>query len=205
MEIRPLAVPHCFEFTPQQHGDDRGVFLEWFRFDELEKAANRSFSLRQANLSTSKRGVVRGIHFSDVPRGQAKYVMAVVGEVVDFMIDLRVGSPTFGQWDSVVLNEESRKAVFIAEGVGHLFAVKSEQATVCYLASDIYRPTGDRTISPLDSQIALDLPFARDELLLSPKDLEGPTLGEAAELGILPSWESCQAVYAENPPLEGAR
>jgi dTDP-4-dehydrorhamnose 3,5-epimerase len=182
--------------TPSQHADDRGVFLEWFRADEIERVTGRSFTLRQANLSSSRRGVARGIHFSDVPPGQAKNVTAIVGSVVDYVIDLRVGSPTFGAWDSVEMDDENRKAVFVPEGVGHLYVAVSDQSTVCYLTSDVYKPQGDRTISLLDPEIGLVLPFTADELVLSPKDDDSLSLAAAREQGVLPSWADCVAVYA---------
>lgn len=182
--------------TPVQHADKRGVFLEWFKEHEFAAATGRGFDLRQANMSVSKRGVVRGIHFADVPTGQAKYVTAVAGKVLDFVVDLRVGSPTFGQWDSVVLDDESRRCVFIAEGLGHLFVAVSEWATVSYLTTDRYRPGSEHGVSPLDAEIALELPFAPGDIELSAKDATAPTLSEALAAGLLPQWTDCLDVYA---------
>ena len=105
MNIRELAIPDSYEITPIQRSDDRGLFLEWYRFDLLEQAIGHPLALRQANTSVSTRGVVRGIHFADVPLGQAKYVTATRGAVLDFVVDIRVGSPTFGEWDSVRLDD----------------------------------------------------------------------------------------------------
>ena len=101
MKIRPLAIEGAFEIIPAQHGDSRGLFLEWYRFDRLAEAVGHPLRLAQANLSVSARGVVRGIHFADVPPGQAKYVTCSRGAVLDAVVDLRVGSPTFGQWEGV--------------------------------------------------------------------------------------------------------
>ena len=98
MKIRPLAVEGAFEIIPAPHGDSRGLFLEWYRFDRLAEAVGHPMRLAQANLSVSARGVVRGIHYADVPPGQAKYVTCSRGAVLDAVVDLRVGSPTFGQW-----------------------------------------------------------------------------------------------------------
>lgn len=155
----------------------------------------RSFDLRQANLSVSSRGVARGIHYSDVPPGQGKYVTAVSGSVVDYVIDLRVGSSTFGEWDSVDLDDSSRKAVFLAEGVGHLFIATSDRAVVSYVTTDVYRPDSDRTVSLRDEGLALDLPMPLGELIVSTKDEEAPTIAEALEMGLLPSWADCLEVY----------
>ena len=193
MAVRSLNVEHCLEFTPTVHADDRGAFLEWFRQDELEAHTGRRFGLMQANLSVSRRGVLRGIHFTDVPPGQAKYVTVVAGEVLDFAVDLRVGSPTFGTWDVVRLDDASRRGVFLPEGIGHAFVALSESATVCYLTTDLYTPERERSLAPLDPRIALDLPT--EALVLSPKDAGAPGLDELEAAGLLPTWDSCVEAY----------
>lgn len=201
MQIRELSVPDAYEITPVQRGDDRGVFLEWYRFDRLAEAVGHPIDLRQANTSVSRRGVVRGIHFADVPRGQAKYVTAVHGAVLDFAIDIRVGSPTFGQWDSVLLDDVDRRAIYLAEGLGHCFVALTDQATVSYLVTDVYNPAAEHGIDPLDAEIGLVFPPEAGEPLLSPKDTEAPGLLEARDAGLLPDYEAVRAFYAE---LDGA-
>lgn len=196
MQVRELSIPDAWEITPIIRGDDRGDFLEWYRFDRLEEAAGRSIDLRQANASVSKRGVVRGIHFADIPRGQAKYVTAMHGAVLDFVVDIRVGSPTFGQWDSVLLDDTDRKAVFLSEGLGHAFVALTDDAVVSYLVTDTYAPTREHGISPSDPTIALRFPPEAGEPLLSPKDQEAPSLEEAREAGLLPTWDDAKAFYA---------
>ena len=195
MQIRELAVPDAYELTPVQRTDDRGVFLEWYRFDEIQEAVGHPLDLRQANMSVSRRGVVRGIHFADVPRGQAKHVKAVSGAVLDFIVDIRVGSPTFGQWDSVRLDTESHKAVYISEGLGHCFVALTDDAAVTYLVSDVYNPAAEHGITPLDPDLDLRFPEEAGEALLSPKDLEAPTLAEAAAAGLLPTWSDMRAFH----------
>jgi dTDP-4-dehydrorhamnose 3,5-epimerase len=195
VQILELAVPGAFEVTPVQHADERGVFLEWFRADLLLEATGRRFELRQSNLSVSARGVLRGIHYSDVPPGQAKYVTVVEGAVLDIVVDLRVGSSCFGQWDAVELTTDNRKAVFLSEGLGHAFVALTEGATVSYLTTDVYRPEGDRTVLPLDPELALDLPFPASELILSTKDRSAPTLADAMARGALPTLAACEVVY----------
>ncbi|WP_043670035.1 dTDP-4-dehydrorhamnose 3,5-epimerase family protein [Clavibacter michiganensis] len=195
MQIRELAVPDAYEITPVQRTDDRGVFLEWYRFDELERVVGHPLDLRQANMSVSKRGVVRGVHFADVPRGQAKHVKAVSGAVLDFIVDIRVGSPTFGQWDSVRLDTETHKAVYISEGLGHCFVALTDDAAVTYLVSDVYNPSAEHGINPLDAEVGLVFPEEAGEPLLSPKDLEAPTLAEAAAAGLLPTWSDMRAFH----------
>ncbi|WP_030149005.1 dTDP-4-dehydrorhamnose 3,5-epimerase family protein [Mycetocola saprophilus] len=195
MQIRELKIPDSYEITPKQFGDDRGLFLEAYRFDRLEEATGRSIKLAQVNTSVSKRGSVRGIHFADVPPSQAKYVMCPRGAVLDFVIDIRVGSPTFGQWDSVLLDDVDRRAIFISEGLGHCFVALTDDATVTYLVNDVYRPDREHGINPLDPEIGLVFPEEAGEPLLSPKDTEAPGLAEAAAAGLLPTWEAARAYY----------
>ncbi len=196
MQIRQLSIPDAYEVTPIQRSDDRGIFFEWYRHDRLEQTIGHSLDLRQANSSTSKKGVVRGIHFADVPIGQAKYVTATHGAVLDFVVDIRVGSPTFGLWDSVVLDDIDHRAVYIAEGLGHAFVALTEGAVVTYLVSDVYRSEREHGINPLDEQLALDFRLPRSELILSPKDVEAPSLAEAASGGLLPSWQATTDYYS---------
>jgi dTDP-4-dehydrorhamnose 3,5-epimerase len=195
VQIRELSVPDSYEVTPKQFGDDRGVFLEWYRFDKLADEIGHSIDLAQANTSVSKKGVVRGIHFADIPPSQAKYVTATHGAIIDFIVDIRVGSPTFGQWDSVLLDDVDRKAVYIAEGLGHAFVALTDKATVSYLVSSTYSAGAEHGINPLDEQVGLVFPSAAGELLLSPKDTDAPSLAEAAESGLLPSWDAARAYY----------
>jgi dTDP-4-dehydrorhamnose 3,5-epimerase len=195
VQIRELKIPDAWEITPIQRGDDRGVFLEWYRFDKLSEVAGHPITLRQSNTSVSKRGVVRGIHFADIPIGQAKYVTAMHGAVLDFVIDIRVGSPTFGEWDTVLLDDVDRRAIYLSEGLGHAFVALTDGAVVSYLVSDTYNPTAEHGINPLDEQIALVFPPEAGEPLLSPKDLEAPSLAEAAATGLLPTWDAAKAFY----------
>ncbi len=135
-----LDVDGAWVFTPRIHRDRRGSFLEWFRNAEVLADIGRSLDVAQANCSVSMRGAIRGVHFSDVPPGQAKYVTCVSGSILDVVVDLRVGSPGYGRWAAVPLNAESRCAVFIAEGLGHGFITLSDKATVLYMCSTPYAP-----------------------------------------------------------------
>jgi len=196
VQIRELKIPDSYEITPKQFGDDRGVFLEWYRFDKLAEVVGHSIDLRQANTSVSKRGVVRGIHFADVPLGQAKYVTATHGAVLDYVVDIRVGSPTYGQWDTVLLDDTDRRAIYIAEGLGHAFVALTDDATVSYLVTDTFNAEREHGIDPLDGQIGLVFPAEAGEPLLSPKDTEAPSLAEAASAGLLPTWDDMRTYYA---------
>jgi dTDP-4-dehydrorhamnose 3,5-epimerase len=195
VQIRELAIPDAYEITPIQRGDDRGVFLEWYRFERLAEAVGHSLDLRQANTSVSRRGTVRGIHFADVPIGQAKYVTAMHGAVLDYAIDVRVGSPTFGRWDTVRLDDVDRRAIYLAEGLAHAFVALTDDAVVSYLVSDIYRPEREHGINPLDEEIALVFPEEAGDLLLSPKDTDAPSLKDAQASGLLPIWDDVTRYY----------
>lgn len=193
MESRPLTIRGAVEFTPAQHGDDRGVFFEHYRFEPLADALGHPFTVRQGNTSVSKRGTVRGIHYALVPPGQAKYVTALSGAVLDFVIDLRVGSPTFATWEAVRLDDVDRRAVYLAEGLGHCFVALTEGAVVSYLVSEVYNPQRELGISPTDPDIGLSFPPEAGELLLSPKDLAAPSLADALASGALPTYDDCIA------------
>src|SRR5690554_5897683 len=119
VSVEPLAVDGAWVMTPRIFSDHRGDFLEWFSHDRAVAAIGQHFAVAQANLSVSAKGVVRGIHFADVPPGQAKYVTCVRGAVWDVVVDLRRGSPGFGTWEAVRLDEVDRRAVYLAEGLGH--------------------------------------------------------------------------------------
>ncbi|MFM9442016.1 dTDP-4-dehydrorhamnose 3,5-epimerase [Streptomyces acidiscabies] len=192
MKVNPLSIEGAWEFVPQQFGDARGMFMELYKAEQLEEAVGHALDLRQANLSVSAAGVVRGIHFADVPPSQAKYVTCVKGAVLDVIVDIRVGSPTFGTWEAMRLDDETRNAVYISEGLGHGFCALTEGATVTYLCSEGYAPQRERGLHPLDPEIGVRWPVS-GEPELSAKDAEAPTLAEAKELGILPRYEDCVA------------
>jgi dTDP-4-dehydrorhamnose 3,5-epimerase len=194
MKIRPLTVDGAFEVTPVQHTDARGTFLEWYRFDTLAAAVGRPLDLAQANLSTSARDVVRGIHFADVPPGQAKYVTCTRGAVLDVVVDVRVGSPTFGRWEGVRLDDVDRRAVYLAEGLGHGFCALTDDATLTYLCSETYNPTGEHAVHPLDADLAIAWPV--DGPLLSARDAAAPNLAQARADGLLPVHDVCAAYTA---------
>ena len=195
MEIRALNIDGSFEITPRQFPDDRGVFLESFRGDKLAKAIGHRLDIIQTNVSVSSRGTVRGVHFADVPPSQAKYVTALSGSFVDFVIDIRVGSPTFGQWDSVLLDTLDRRAIYLAEGLGHAICSLADNSTVMYLCSATYNPARERAINPLDPELGLVLPEGVTPVV-SAKDAAAPSLMQAAAQGLLPRYDDCLRFYA---------
>lgn len=193
MKLDPMAIPGAWICSPTIHADDRGVFLEWFRGDILASATGSEFEVAQANHSVSRRGVVRGVHFSDVPPGQAKLVYCPGGSILDVVVDLRVGSPTFGVADSVVLDDVDRRAVFITAGLGHAFYAQTDPASVTYLVSSAYDPRHEHTISPADPALQLPWPVELEDLLMSDRDAAAPTLAAAEALGLLPSYSASTA------------
>ncbi|MFF7330112.1 dTDP-4-dehydrorhamnose 3,5-epimerase [Streptomyces sp. NPDC008150] len=193
--MRALDVEGAWVLEPKVFPDDRGSFHEWFRGEEFRGATGYDLTLAQANCSVSRRGVLRGVHFADVPPGQAKYVTCVRGAVLDVVVDLRVGSPGFGRWEAVRLDDDTRHAVFLSEGLGHAFMALTDDATVVYLCSTGYAPGREHGIDPLDPDLAIAWP--RDiEPVLSAKDAEAPSLTEAERSGLLPSYARCTAYRA---------
>ena len=191
MQVAHLSIPGTWLFTPVLRRDDRGVFLESFKSDVFVEAVGRELDLAQMNISVSRDGTVRGVHFADVPPGQAKYVQCFDGRILDVVVDIRVGSPTFGQWDAVELDSESRTGLFIEEGLGHAFCALSDVATVGYLCSEGYAPSREHGVHPLDPQVGIQWP-GDGEIVLSSKDATAPTLAEAKDQGLLPTMAACQ-------------
>ncbi|MEJ5913403.1 dTDP-4-dehydrorhamnose 3,5-epimerase family protein [Pseudokineococcus sp. 1T1Z-3] len=192
MPVEPLDIEGAFVVRPTQHRDARGVFMEWFTESAFAEQTGHPLGLAQANCSVSAAGVVRGIHFADVPPGQAKYVFCASGAVLDVIVDIRVGSPTFGRWSSVLLDDVDRCAVYLSEGLGHAFMSLAEGSTVVYLCSEGYSPGREHGIDPRDADLAITWPTTgRDgeplEPLLSEKDTAAPTLAQAREQGLLPT------------------
>ena len=148
--MEPMGIGGAWTFTPAVHRDERGCFLEWFQAAELSESLGYWPGTAQANCSVSRRGVIRGIHFASVPPGQAKYVTCISGAVLDVVVDIRVGSPSYGCWEAVRLDDESRRAVFVSEGLGHAFTALSEEATVIYLCSTPYSPGREHGVHALD-------------------------------------------------------
>jgi dTDP-4-dehydrorhamnose 3,5-epimerase len=187
VKIRPLGIEGAWEISPAVHRDSRGSFLEWYRHDRLAEAVGHPLHPAQANVSVSVRGVVRGIHYADVPPGQAKYVTCVRGAVWDVIVDLRRGSPTFGRWEPVRLDDADRRAVYLAEGLGHGFCALTDDATVVYLCSTVYNPQAEHAVNPLDERLGITWPAAAP--VLSDRDAAAPTLHEAH----LPAYAACLA------------
>ena len=186
MDIEPLRIPGLLRLTSPVWGDDRGFFREWLKMPDLEPAGIE-FVARQANLSRSTRNVVRGLHYSVAPEGQAKVVTCAEGELVDVMVDLRVGSPTFGHHESIVLRGGDGVSLFIPSGIGHGFCATSDDAVLVYLLSSPYNPACELEVHPFDTDINVTWPLS-GEPVLSPKDAAAPSLREREAAGSLPTY-----------------
>lgn len=200
MEIKELKISGSWEITPKQFPDSRGTFLEAYKASELAKVVGHPLHLAQVNCSVSSSGVIRGIHFAQVPPSQAKYVFCPRGAVLDVVVDIRVGSPTFGQWDSVLLDDKDRRAIYISEGLGHAFMALDDNSTITYLCSAPYAPGREFGIHPLDPTVNVTWPTTNQKgspitQILSEKDTAAPSLEEAKKLGILPSYQECLDFY----------
>lgn len=190
--MQELDIEGVWLHTPQIHHDDRGLILEWFNGRDFQEHLGHGLSVAQANCPVTRRGAIRGIHFADVPPGQAKYITCVAGTVLDVVVDLRVGSPTYSEWLAVRLDDQRRQSLYLAEGLGHALMGLSDAATVLYLCSTPYQPEREHGIHPLDPRIAIAWP-AEIEPVLSARDAAAPTLAEAERAGLLPSYAECQA------------
>ena len=169
MVVENLDIPGVWVYTPRQFADDRGVFFEWFQDSTFRQASGDDFAIAQANCSVSQKGVLRGIHFAEVPPGQRKYVTCVTGSAIDVVVDLRADSPTFGQWRKVLLDALDRRVISIPNGVGHGFMALEDNTTIVYLCDQRFNPANEYEINPLDSDLAIDWP-SEIEPLLSDKD-----------------------------------
>jgi dTDP-4-dehydrorhamnose 3,5-epimerase len=190
MKVSPLSISGAWEITPVLHADPRGLFLEWYSLEMFAEAIGHPLRLAQGNISVSARGVVRGVHYADVPPGQAKYLTCTRGALLDVIVDIRVGSPTFGRWEAVHLDDVERRAVYVGEGLGHSFCALTDDATLTYLCSEMYNPQREHAVHALDPDLAIDWPV--DQPRLSDRDMAAPTLAQALEAGRLPDYAACQ-------------
>ncbi|MET9232611.1 dTDP-4-dehydrorhamnose 3,5-epimerase [Lentzea sp. NPDC003310] len=194
MEVRTLAVEGALEFTPRVFGDDRGRFLSPFQEAAFTEAHGAPlFPVRQTNHSVSARGVVRGIHYTTTPPGCAKYVYCAAGAAIDIVVDIRVGSPTFGQWDSVLMDQNHHRTMYFPVGVGHAFVALEDNTVMSYMVSSSYVAANELALDVLDP--TLGLPVPKDITpILSERDSVAITLAQAREQGLLPDYELCRQI-----------
>jgi len=192
MSFSPLGIEGSWVFTPHQLPDDRGSFHEVFKLPQITEALGFGFEVKQVNQSRSAAGVIRGIHWADVPPGQAKYIFCPKGAIWDVVVDIRVGSPTFGKFDAVEINEKNGKCVLIKEGLGHVFLSLENDTVVNYLCSEPFTPISEHGLNPLDPDIGIpfETKFSGTPLVISPKDSNAPSFKHAQESKILPLFKN---------------
>jgi dTDP-4-dehydrorhamnose 3,5-epimerase len=186
VNVTELSIPGAYVLDSAVWGDERGFFREWFKRPDLD-ALGISFAIEQANLSMSRRGVLRGLHYSLAPEGQAKLVTCAYGELDDVIVDVRVGSPAFGRVEIVRLAANEERSVLLPAGAAHGFCVRSEHAALSYLLSSPFNPTMELEINPFDE--TLDIPWGlKDAAVMSEKDANAPSLDDRIASGQLPTY-----------------
>lgn len=194
MKVEKLTVQGAFVFTPEVFPDRRGLFVSPFQRAPFAAASGSPLlPVAQTNHSVSHRGVVRGVHYTSAPPGAAKYVYCATGTAIDIVVDVRVGSPTFGRWDAVRMSSREIRAVYFPVGVGHAFVSLADDTVMSYMLTGSYVPEHERVVSALDP--ALGLPIPTDlETIISDRDRGSPSLAETAEAGLLPDYQLCQVL-----------
>jgi dTDP-4-dehydrorhamnose 3,5-epimerase len=187
MTAQPLSIHGAWLLQSRVFADERGTFSEWFKSSLLTELTGESFEPVQANVSVSTSGVIRGIHYSLAPRGQAKLVTVLRGSILDVAIDVRIGSPTFGKYDSVELCAGDGQAMFLRHDMAHAFQALEDNTVVSYLVSSEYSPTEEKEISPLCA--ILNIQWAQNtQAVLSEKDRVAPDIAKQSALGLLPTF-----------------
>jgi dTDP-4-dehydrorhamnose 3,5-epimerase len=169
MLARPLSIHGAWLLTTPVYSDERGTFSEWFKSSQLKELTQEDFEPLQANVSVSQAGVIRGIHYSLAPRGQAKLVTVMHGAILDIAVDVRIGSPTYGKYESVKLVAGEGQAIFLRHDLAHAFQALEDNTVVSYLVSSEYSPKDEKEITPLCTQ--LDIQWSKNfPAILSEKD-----------------------------------
>jgi NDP-hexose 3,5-(Or5-) epimerase len=182
--------PGCLRVEPEHHPDSRGLFFESVKSSDLLAGTGWELTVRQVNFSVSRRNTIRGIHGTTVPPGQVKFITCVRGLALDIAVDIRVGSPTFGQYDLTYQSPESGMAVYLPDGIGHAFIALTDDTCMCYICDNEYVPGTMIEIDALDPDLALPWELT-DPPIRSAKDAAAPTLAQAAAAGLLPTYEQC--------------
>ena len=195
MYINKLQIDGSWLIDFNKFEDERGYFFESFKLHLCEESFNRPLIINQANTSVSKKGSVRGIHYAMLPPSQAKFIQCQKGSIIDFVVDIRVGSPTFGKFQAINLSSKNPQAVFIEEGLAHAFVALEDETIVTYLVNQNYNPEREKGINPFDSQLSISWPNI--DLILSQKDKNEISLSEAQKRGLLPNYEECKR-YIKN-------
>ena len=183
MKIESLGIGGAWIATNIGHKDERGSFGEWFRSDVIEQQLGINFEVKQANTSTSKKNVIRGLHYSLAAIGQSKWVSCASGTIWDVVVDIRPESPTFKKWVGTELKGSDSKAIFISEGLGHGFMSLENNSVITYLLNSVYSPSEEYSINPMDPDLAINWPDGNP--IIAERDLSAPLLRTQLESGKL--------------------
>lgn len=189
MKLRPLGIEGVWLAESPVWSDERGFFREWFKSERVKATTGIDFSVQQANISQSQRGVIRGIHYSLAPQGQSKWVTCVQGSILDVVVDIRPKSPTYKKYIVVNLQGNEGRALLIGSGLGHGFLTLEDNTSISYLLSSPYSPEFEFEIQPTDPELNIDwhLQLIGDtSVIISDKDAQAPTLAELIGQGKLP-------------------
>ncbi len=184
VKLVPLSIHGAYVLESRVWGDQRGFFREWFKRSDFE-ASGVDFPIAQANLSMSRRDVVRGLHYSLAPGGQSKVVTCAYGELDDVIVDVRIGSPTFGRVEVVHLGSDEDRSVLVPGGAAHGFCVTSELGALTYLLASPFNPDTELEIDPFDTEIGVPWTLSGDAVV-SAKDAGAPSLADRLGAGELP-------------------
>lgn len=176
INVIKTSIEGVFVIEPKVFGDERGYFLESFNAKEFQEKTGIDVTFVQDNESKSKYGVLRGMHFQVPPYTQSKLVRVVKGKVLDVVVDIRKGSPTYGKYEMCELTEENHRQFFVPKGMAHGFAVLSEEAIFQYKCDDFYHPEAEGAIAWDDPNIAIQWPIPSEDVILSEKDKHHPCL-----------------------------
>jgi len=179
MNFIRTKIPDVVIIEPKVYGDERGYFVETFRQDKLEEFLGFTLDFCQDNESKSSRGVLRGLHYQLHPAAQTKLVRVIQGKVLDVAVDIREGSPTFGQYVAVELSAENKRQLFVPRGFAHGFLVLEDETVFAYKVDNYYSPENDRGMAFDDPKIGIDWGMSTDSLNLSEKDTKQPLFTDA--------------------------
>ncbi|GAA0415976.1 dTDP-4-dehydrorhamnose 3,5-epimerase [Streptomyces luteireticuli] len=191
--MRPLGLQGAWLSETRAFGDDRGEFQELYSGRSLCRVLGYEPGVAQVNRSVSRQGALRGVHFAQVPPGQAKYVTCLGGAVLDVVVDIRTGSPTYRSWEAVLLDDPHR-SLYVEAGLGHSFMALTDDAVVVYLTSQGYAPGREHGVHPLDPDLEIAWP-GHIEPILSEKDQRAPGIAEMERHGLLPAYDDCVALH----------
>ena len=189
MKFSPLAIQGAWLAESPVWPDERGHFREWFKKDEIRNSTGIDFDVKQANFSVSNKNVIRGIHYSLAPEGQAKWITCVGGSIMDVVVDLRPMSPTFKKVEYIELVSGDGKALLIGSGLGHGFLSREDNSGMTYLLSSPYAPDYEYDISPTDLELTINWREGNSteiNFVMSKKDSSAPSLNARLKEGKLP-------------------